>query len=58
MGLTNGGPPPKKHMLPAYNPIQGIVSLTLARHLIIQSHFISDPMVMVMWEWKTLTRLT
>ena len=47
MGLTNGGSPQKKHMVPAYNPSQGIVSLTLVRPLIIRPHFISDPVAMV-----------
>ena len=47
MGLMNGGFPPKKHMVPAYNPIQGIVSLTLMRPLIIRPHSILDPIVMV-----------
>ena len=40
--------PPKKCMVAAYNPIQGIVSLTLVRPLIIRPHFILDPMVMVL----------
>ena len=58
-GVDDGGSPRgKKHMVAAYNPIQGIVSLTLVRSLIIWPHFISDPMVVVLWQWKNLTRLT
>ena len=44
--------PKKIYMVAAYNPMEGIVCLSLVRPLIFWPHLISDPMVKVLWEWK------